>query len=837
MFRDFTRRSLPRGLDRLAELALDLRWTWSHESDRLWRMVDPEIWDKTKNPWLMLQSISRVQLARLTRNAEFNQELQRLLAARQSYLDRPGWFHEEHTAEKLGNIAYFSMEFGPGEALRLYAGGLGILAGDYLKTASDLGVPLVGVGLLYQEGYFRQAVNNSGWQLEAYPYNEPVSLPITPVLDAEQGWLRIPLELPGRKLWIRAWQAQIGKVMLYLLDTNDPLNNPFDRGITNKLYAERPEIRLMQEMVLGIGGWRVLKALNIAPEVCHLNEGHTAFAAVERARDFMEKTGEPFPVALCATRAGNVLTTHTPVAAGFDNFPSWLITQYLQDYLKAAKIPLEQMLALGHRDYHNPDESFNMAYLAMRGSIKINGVSRLHGKVSRRIFQSLYPRWPETEVPVGHITNGVHMPSWDSPNADEFWTQAGGKERWLHTLKNLSKAVEAVSDEDMWALRCRECQSLIDYVRQRLTNQLRQRGAAPQRLSETNLILDEKALTIGFARRFTAYKRPNLILSNLERLVTIINNAKYPVQFIVAGKAHPADEEGKRLIQQFVNFAERTDVRHHVVFLEDYDIALAQELVQGVDLWLNTPRRPWEACGTSGMKVLLNGGLNLSELDGWWAEAYTSKVGWAIGDRQEHPEPGWDAVEAEQIYDLLEKEIIPEFYSRDGNEIPRKWVARMRTSMSRLTPYFSSNRMLREYVESVYLPVVELVRKRTEDGGMTARKIVAWQNEVEQHWSGLRMGEVKVTAVNDRWRFEATVYPGALDPEYVSIELYAEPYNGDDSVRIALQRTERAGNNGAYLFAGDAPASRPADYYTVRAIPTHPDAVIPLEDAHILWQR
>ncbi len=834
----FFYQALPEGLDKLTELALDLRWTWSHEGDRLWSAIGPEVWDKTQNPWLMLQIVSHVELQKLLRDRVFVGELQYLLESRKEYLDNPGWFRQNYPDKTLNPIAYFSMEFGLGEALPLYAGGLGILAGDYLKTASDLQVPLVGIGLLYQEGYFRQMVDSNGWQIEAYPYNDPTSMPIRPVTDAGGGWLRVSLELPGRTLWLRVWQAQVGGVMLYLLDSNDPLNNATDRGITNKLYDDRLEIRLMQEMILGIGGWRVVNALGIPVEVCHLNEGHAAFLVLERARSYMEQTKEPFAVALCATRAGNVFTTHTPVAAGFDTFPPFLIAHYFRDYSQATGASPEQILALGQKSPHNPDEPFNMAYLAMRGSIYVNGVSQLHGKVSRRIFQPLYNRWPEPEVPVGHITNGVHVPSWDSQFTDELWTKACGKERWLHGLEHLAEAIQKLSDTELWAFRTNQCRSLVDFVRQRLAYQLIQHGASSEKIEEAQRVLDTDALIVGFARRFTSYKRPNLLLSDPARLESIINNPRYPLQLVVAGKAHPDDVEGKHLVQQFVNFASSPGVRQRVAFIEDYDIAIAQQLVQGVDLWLNTPRRPWEACGTSGMKVLVNGGLNFSELDGWWAEAYSPDVGWALGDGEEHPESEWDIIEAGQLYDILEKEVIPEFYNRDKYGVPTGWVARMRASMARLAPRFSSNWMLREYVGKVYIPVTNRFRQRLSDGAHLAKEICQWQNQLEQHWSDVHFGELDVRREDNLWRFKVKVYLGKIAPSSVSVELYANPLNGQDAMRIPMVRGEKVeeASNG-YIYRGEAEATRPAAYFTPRIIPAHPSLSIPLEDSHILWQK
>lgn len=831
-------RVLPRKLAPLADLAMDLRWTWSHATDRLWSWMDPVIWAQTENPRAILQTISKQRLEQLAVDTGFLAELASVKRARRMYHKQVGWFAQRYTADTLGCAAYFSMEFGLGEALPLYAGGLGVLAGDVLKTASDLNVPLVGVGLLYQEGYFRQILDRDGWQIEAYPYNDPLSLPIRPVMPPKKEWLQIPLDLPGRTLLLRVWHVQVGRVTLYLLDSNHPLNSAADRGITSKLYDDRPEIRLLQELILGIGGWRMLEALGLRAEVCHLNEGHAAFAVIERARSFMQENGLSFWPALWATRAGNVFTTHTPVAAGFDAFPAELIRQHLHEYVSQLGISLEEFLGLGRNDQQPLDAPFTMAVLAMRGSTAVNGVSQLHGAVSRRLFQPLYPRWPEAEVPVGAITNGVHVPSWDSEWADTLWTKAGGKARWMDELSSLAEAIQAVDDAELWAMRTAGRTKLVEFARQRLIQQYRLMGADARTVRLLGDTLDPQALTIGFARRFAGYKRPTLLLEDRERLIRLLRNEERPLQLIVAGKAHPHDQAGKDFVLEFVRFARRSEVRDRVIFLADYDLELAEYLVQGVDVWINTPRRPWEACGTSGMKVLVNGGLNLSELDGWWAEAYSPEVGWAVGDGREQAGTSRDAVEAAELYDILERQVVPGFYDRDARGIPIQWVAKMRASMARLAPRFSSNRMLREYVEQLYLPAAARVRKRTADHGKLGADLDIWQRMLARTWPALRFGSVEMHQENNDWCFQITLYLGRLEPDAVTVELYAEPLDGAAQVRAPLVKYETIpGGPGWYRYQGRVPATRPAGHFTPRIIPTHREAQIPLEDSHILWQR
>ena len=542
------------GFDSLAELALDMRWSWNHATDQVWRQLDPELWEITHNPWVVLQTVSRDQIERVLADPVFRKNVDELLRATRQAAEAPAWLQQHHPQAPLTCVAYFSMEFMLSEALPIYSGGLGNVAGDQLKAASDLGVPVVGVGLLYQQGYFRQVIDKDGAQQALFPYNDPGQLPITPLRHPNGEWLRLEIALPGYSVWLRGWQVQVGRVKLYLLDSNDAANFPAHRGITSELYGGGPELRLEQELLLGIGGWRLLAALGIRPEVCHLNEGHAAFAVLERARSFMKETGQPFEVAFAVTRAGNLFTTHTAVAAGFDRFAPALIEQYLGGYAEEKLgITLHDLLALGRQNPNDSSESFNMAYLAIRGSGAVNGVSRLHGKVSRHLFEPLFPRWPADEVPVGYVTNGVHMPSWDSAAADDLWTKACGKDRWLMTTEPLEQDIRSVSDASLWQFRIAASKSLVAYARERLSRQLAIAGASPEAIDGAKHLFDPNALTLGFARRFATYKRPNLLLHNPARLLRLLANPERPVQLIIAGKAHPADQAGQALIHEWTH--------------------------------------------------------------------------------------------------------------------------------------------------------------------------------------------------------------------------------------------------------------------------------------------
>jgi starch phosphorylase len=627
--------------------------------------------------------------------------------------------------------------------------------------------------------------------------------------------------------------------MLYLLDSNDPYNAPADRGLTSTLYGGSSEVRLLQEIILGVAGWRLLEALDLRIEVCHLNEGHAAFVVIERTRGFMEQHRVTFREALWATRAGNVFTTHTAVPAGFDSFPADEIHKYrsyFDEYVRRLGLSWPELLALGRRNPRNDDEPFNMAWLAMRGCSWVNGVSQLHGAVSRRLFAELFPRWPEPEVPVNCVTNGVHVPSWDSPWTDALWTRAAGKERWRGDVSALTANILELSDEDFWSLLTREREDLVRYARERLFRKLARHGSMDEAGSIARRVLDPDALTLGFARRFAAYKRPTLLLRDSARLLRLLNNQQRPVQLVIAGKAHPRDEEGKRLIQQWAQFATRAEARARVVFLDDYDMRLATELVQGVDVWINTPRRPCEASGTSGMKVLVNGGLNLSTLDGWWSEAFAAEYGWALGDRIEKPDD--DEQDAAQLYSLLEEEIVPAFYERDAEGLPRRWIARMRASMAALAPRFSSVRMLQQYIETAYMPSATSYRRRTAGAVVVAQTLERWARHLLQYWTDIRFGEIRENRGSGRFTLSVSVFLGKITPEEVHVELYADPENADTAFVQQMNPIEPiAGHVNAFIYSTTVETVRPAWNFTPRVVPFHPDARVPIELPLIAWQR
>jgi len=824
------------GIEALNELALNLHWSWNHMADPLWEALDSHLWQTTQNPWVILQTVSKDKINTLLATSEFQKLLSTLLRHKHKFFSADAWFQKTHPEVSLSAIAYFSMEFMLTEALPIYSGGLGNVAGDQMKAASDLGVPVVGVGLLWGQGYFRQDFDADGNQRAFYPMNDPGQLPIQPLRRANGEWLRIQIQLPDGMIWLRCWEVLVGRTRLFLLDANDFANTAAHRGITSELYGGDAEMRLKQEIVLGIGGWRLLREIGLNPEVCHLNEGHAAFAVLERARYYMVDHRVPFDLAMTITRAGNMFTTHTAVPAGFDRFVPELCWKYLGSYAKdELAISMEQLLALGRQNAEDTSEAFNMAYLALRGSCQVSGVSKLHGQVSRQIFQPLFPRWPQEEVPISSVTNGIHVPTWDSSEADALWTKACGPNRW-RSDRPLADDVRQLTNTELWQMRTGARKTMLAEVRDRYARQLSAEGGS---LIDVPTILKEEILTIGFARRFATYKRPDLLLHDPERLVRLLTNSQRPVQLILAGKAHPKDKPGQALIKHWNDFIARPEVRGHVVFLSDYDMQMAQELVKGMDLWINTPRRPWEACGTSGMKVLANGGLNISELDGWWAEAYTPEIGWAIGDGREHGEDtAWDTAEVESLYTLLEQQVIPEFYDRDASGMPSTWLGRVRESMATLTPEFSASRAIREYTNDHYLPAAVGYNARATTDGKLGMEVLQWQRRIAEQWSTLRFGRFTRETKDGRHQFHIEVVRGELDPTEFRVELYAG-LTGESETEAEILTACKCSveSSGVIIYSVCCPEKRPNTDYTARLVPTHTAASVPLEAGQILWQR
>jgi starch phosphorylase len=701
---------LPRRLRRLADLAYNLWWTWNAESSRIFRYIDADTWERTEhNPVRFLRDVPRDRLRAATNDRGLLDFIDRIVRAFDAYMadGAKAWYPRAHPDRMNQPIAYFSTEFGLHESLPIYAGGLGVLSGDHLKEASDLGLPLVAIGFLYTQGYFKQRLSDDGWQEARYAALSFANLPVYPVVDARGDPLMITVDLPGRAVNARLWRIQVGRVPLFLIDSDVEVNQPADRALTARLYTSDLEMRISQEVLLGIGGVRALRALGYNPAVWHMNEGHSAFLALERARELVA-AGKTYAQAIERVRSTSLFTTHTPVPAGNDEFPLWLMDKYFGSFWPQLGLEREAFLDIARRK-ESWGETFSMPVLAMRTAERANGVSELHGQVARRMWSFLWPRLPVEQVPIGHITNGVHTGTW---LARRLWLMFDRyfEPGWLERLDDPQtwEAIERIPDAELWAVRRHLKRKLVAYMRERARTHWNEARVHPVQVIASGVLLDPYALTIGFARRFATYKRASLILRDVERLLKLVNRPGMPVQVIFAGKAHPADEPGKLLIQEVYRQVKRAETGGRLVFLEDYDINLARYLVQGVDVWLNTPRRPNEASGTSGQKAALNGALNLSVLDGWWREGYNGLNGWAIGDGGEVGDPAsQDASDAESLYHLLEDEIIPLYYlERSADNLPGEWLGRVKESIRTLAPRFSMRRMVREYVDTMYLPAL-----------------------------------------------------------------------------------------------------------------------------------
>jgi starch phosphorylase len=837
---------IPDQLQGLFRIAMNLWWCWDPEAIDVFRHLDRMLWERCyANPIRMLGLVSQERLAELATDEGYLAMLERVGARLSNYLERPSWFAQTHGKNGL-QVAYFSAEFGIVEGIRVYSGGLGILAGDHLKSASDLGIPLTAVGLLYRRGYFRQYLNADGWQQEQYPEADFHALPLSLERQPDGTPVTVAVEFPGRTVQVQVWRAQVGRVPLYLMDTDVETNRPEDRAVTSSLYGGDKDLRIRQEIVLGVGGLRALKILGIQPTVCHMNEGHAAFLATERIRQNMEQFGVRFAEAMEVVAASNVFTTHTPVPAGIDVFPPDLVDRYFGPTYAQLGLTREAFLALGRQNPADGNEPFSMAVLAIRLSGSTNGVSALHARVSRRMWSGLWPEVPVNDVPITSITNGVHVRGWLSQDMAGLFDAYLGP-RWVSHPADQSvwERVEQIPDAELWRTHERRRERLVGFARRRLRMQLEQRGAPPAERELAEEVLDPKALTIGFARRFATYKRATLLFRDPARLGRILSDPQRPVQLIFAGKAHPADHEGKDFIRQVVHFARQPEFRQRIVFLEDYDIKVGRYLYQGVDVWLNTPRRPLEASGTSGMKATANGAINISILDGWWDEAYDGANGWAIGRGEEYEDTGYqDQVESQALYQILENEAVPMFYARTRDGLPRDWIRRMKHAMRTVCPVFSTTRMVREYTDLLYVPAGRRWERLAADSLARARTLASWRERVRAAWKdvavrAVRADTVASLAAGDTRAVQADVALGALRPEDVAVALYAGPIDGQGEIldpAVSEMKVEGAMRDGVFVFGGTLSGRDAGRHgFRVRVLPAHEDLATPLMLNCIAW--
>ncbi len=839
---------LPDRLKPLHTLAYNMWWCWNAEAVGLFRRINPDLFETLDHsPIRLLGAVSQGRFDELASDDGFLAQMDRVAASLEHYLHAPTWFSTTFAAEADARVAYFSAEFGIHESVPVYSGGLGVLAGDHLKSASDLGIPLVGVSLMYREGYFRQYLNADGWQQERYPENDFFTLPLQPELDGAGKPILVTAPLPGREVQLRIWRIQVGRVPLYLLDANITENRPEDRAITARLYGGDHHTRIEQEIVLGIGGIRALKALGKMPTICHMNEGHAAFTGLERIRMLMEEHKLDFHTALEAVKAGTCFTTHTPVPAGNDAFPLHMVEQYLGEYMSRMAVDRVALTSLGRQHPHNEHEPFGMTVLALKLANVSNGVSKLHGSVSRKMWKELWPQLPGGEIPITSVTNGVHTQSWLSPEIAQLYDRYLGVQ-WEERPTDFAvwKRVEHIPDAELWRTHERRRERLVAFARGRLKAQLKRRGSPLSEVASAEEVLDPEALTIGFARRFATYKRGDLIFRHIDRITALLTDKERPVQFIFAGKAHPMDDGGKQLIQRVVQQSRKTDFRRHVVFLEDYDMNVARYLVQGVDVWLNNPRRPLEASGTSGMKVVPNGGLNLSILDGWWCEGYDGDNGWAIGAGEEYGENTGhqDEVESRALLDLIEKDIMPTFYRRGADGLPREWIRRMKRSIMSLVPVFNTNRMVEEYATRCYVPSHRRATKLSADHLKAAKELALWRKRIVADWDKIHIDGVEAPTgetlcVGADMPIKVRVHLGPLSPDDVEVQLCYGVLDAMGEIadpRAVVLHPLGSPSSSGVQFTGSVACRASGQFgFAVRVLPKHQNLAHYFEPALVTW--
>lgn len=836
-------RRLPEPLEGLTRLASNFRWSWNHSVRDIFRAIDKTAWLETgHNPIAFLNELDSARLDRLANDEGFVARVNDAVEELDSYLKAETWFDTEFPDMRAGHsVAYFCFEFGITEGLPIYSGGLGVLAGDHLKASSDLGLPLVGVGLLYNRGYFRQRLTYDGWQQEIYPTYDFTQMPITLMRNEDGTPITISVEFPDRNVTLQIWRADVGRIPLYLLDSNVLENQAADQSITDSLYSGDEEMRIRQEMILGIGGYKALRAVGVSPTVCHMNEGHAAFLSLERIRQTMVENGVDFRTARAAVVHGNVFTTHTPVPAGFDLFRPELLERYLGRSVSEVGLGFGDFLRLGRIKPDDNGAAFNMAVLAMETANRVNGVSKLHAQVTRGMFSERWSDWPEDEVPIGAVTNGIHTMTWISRRfANLFDEYLGTEWRRRPDIPENWEGVDDIPDEDLWLAMEAQRGDLVRYVRRQLIGSQERVDYGVE-----GQVLDPRVLTVGFARRFATYKRGSLMLSDRERLKALLFHADRPVQIVVAGKAHPKDDAGKHIIQDLYTFINEGGARARMVFLEDYDIGVARQLVQGVDVWLNNPRRPYEASGTSGMKVVPNAGLNVSVLDGWWDEGYDPEVGWAIGDRASSQDEGHqDWLDGRALYHLLETDVAPLFYQRDADNVPRAWVKKVKASIRRLAGQFSTARMVGDYAKEYYVPAMHAFDAAAKDGLSGAKSGLEWRDRVRGGWDAVKVVSVHDTAsrrndLGSTVEVTAEVELGSLKPEDVRVQaLVGKVGNNRDLTQLRPDElTLVGGENGSFTFQGRVTCDMAGHQgYLVRVVPHNESIPIPAAFQLVRWE-
>ncbi|PNR95775.1 alpha-glucan family phosphorylase [Petrotoga sp. 9PWA.NaAc.5.4] len=827
---------LPENISGLKELSENMWWTWNYDAQNLFEKIDENLWNSTKrNPVLFLKKVEQKNLNKAANDPEFYDLYLKVMEKFHNYMNENenNWFRKTHSKFNYGEIAYFCMEYGIHESFPMYSGGLGILAGDHIKSASDLGIPLIAVGLLYRKGYFQQKINAEGWQESIYFDYDFSDFPIFPAKNDKGEEIYVDLNLLGRKVYAKVWEMNVGRVKLYLLDTDLKQNDPEDREITSTLYGGDLEMRIKQEILIGIGGVRAIRKLGYSPSVWHMNEGHAAFLGLEKIRELVQEQSLTFKEAIESVKAGSVFTTHTPVPAGNDVFPISLIDKYFGDFWPELKAARQEFIELGLEKRENGEELFSMTILALKLSGRANGVSKLHGIVSRKLWNHVWPGIEWLEVPINYVTNGVHINTWLNPLLQDFLKKYLG-ENWMSYIDDpeLWNKISEIPDNELWNMHLKLKKQLIDFIHRSIKEQRMRHGETVEQLQEVENIGDEKALTIGFARRFATYKRADLIFKDVERLKKILNDPNKPVQIIFAGKAHPADKSGQEIIKKIYEYSRKPEFHNKIIILENYDIEMARYLVSGVDIWLNNPRRPHEASGTSGQKSGMNGAINFSVLDGWWVEGYNAKNGWAIGDNRDYEDHELqDRIDSVSIYNQLEKQIIPLYYKKDHVDFSKEWVEKMKESIKSVTSFFNTSRMLKEYTQKFYMPALEQYKKFSSENFKIAKEFARWVKLLKENWNSIKIHVIYgndlsgILNAEEEISMRAEIYLPGIGPDSILPEIVVAKLDNGKTVEIKTydMKLEKEIQKDTYLYTGKFIIEDRGEYgINVRVSPNHP---------------